>query len=276
MSISSARPAKPQAILNHPGLWQAGQLSAHGPTITSGYPELDDPLLGGWPTDGLTELMLDAPGIGELQLLMPAMKALSQSQERWIVWINPPHRPCASTLRSYGIDIDKILLIHPKTPEEALWAMEKAVQSGSSAMALAWLDERQLSIKNSRRLQLAAKRGQCLSCLFRPRSAATRPSMASVRLQLAVDCADGSPQGLQVNVCKRRGGWPLKDLSVALQHPPIANSQAQKTIQEQLLLWRDLQVQSSDPQALTVAPEACTKIDTKPRPAPAQRPPMLH
>lgn len=267
--------------MDHPGLWQAGQLSAHGPTISSGYPELDEPLLGGWPTDGLSELMLDTPGIGELQLLMPAMKALSQAQERWIVWINPPHRPCASTLRSYGIDIDKILLIHPKTPEEALWALEKAVQSGSSAMALAWLDERQLSIKNSRRLQLAAKRGRCLSCLFRPRSAATRSSMASVRLQLAVDCADGSPQGLQVNVCKRRGGWPLQGLSVALKHPPIANSQARKTIQEQLLLWRDLQAQSLDTQSpdaqpLSVRSEARAKIDATPRQPPIQRPPMLH
>ena len=232
--------AAARALLDHPGLWQAGKLSATGPTLASEYRSLDQHLAGGFPGDGLTELMVDQAGIGELQLLVPAMRRLSQTQERWIAWINPPHRPYAPALRSCGIDVDKILIIQPKTAEEALWSLEKVLQSGSCSMALAWIDERQLNIKHSRRLQLAAKQGseygQCLSVLFRPVAAAGQPSMASLRLQLK----SAGPEHLQIDICKRRGAWPLNGITIALEHAPGQLAKAKKSIGEQLMLWREL------------------------------------
>ena len=228
------------ALLNHPGLWRAGKLSSTGSTLASGYRALDQHLAGGFPGDGLTELMADKPGIGELQLLMPAMRRLSQTQERWIVWINPPHRPYAPALSGCGVDIDKILVIQPKTAEEGLWALEKVLHSGSSSMVLAWIDERQLSIKHSRRLQLAAKQGseygQCLSVLFRPTAAAEQSSMASLRLRLQ----SAGAESLQIDVCKRRGAWPLNGITIALEHAPSQRAKAKKSIGEQLMLWREL------------------------------------
>ncbi|MFK7912622.1 MAG: translesion DNA synthesis-associated protein ImuA [Pseudomonadales bacterium] len=239
-AVSSRAQEAARALLDHPGLWQAGKLSATGPTLASEYRSLDQHLAGGFPGDGLTELMVDQPGIGELQLLVPAMRRLSQTQDRWIVWINPPHRPYAPALRSCGIDIDKILVIQPKTAEEALWALEKVLQSGSSSMALAWIDERQLNIKHSRRLQLAAKQGsehgQCLSVLFRPTAAAAQSSMASLRLQLT----SAGPESLRIDICKRRGAWPLNGITIALEHAPSQQARTKKSIGEQLMLWREL------------------------------------
>lgn len=247
-------------LLDHPALWQAGKLSATGTTVATGYARLDRHLAGGFPGDGLTELMVDAPGIGELQLLMPAMRRLSRAQDRWIVWINPPHRPYAPALQSCGIDLNKILVIHPKTAEEALWALEKVLQSGSSSMALAWIDERQLSIKNSRRLQLAAKQGgqhgQCLSVLFRPTAAATQSSMASLRLQLR----SAGPESLAIDIGKRRGAWPLSGITIDLEHAPSQQTKAKKSIGEQLMLWRELNTTA-------VVEQTCEQPALPPRPA---------
>ena len=79
--------AAARALLDHPGLWQAGKLSATGPTLASEYRSLDQHLAGGFPGDGLTELMVDQAGIGELQLLVPAMRRLSQTQELSLIHI---------------------------------------------------------------------------------------------------------------------------------------------------------------------------------------------
>ena len=205
----------------------------------TGYPALDQALAGGWPADGLNEFLLDQDGIGELQLLVPAMRTLSQSQNRWIVWINPPHKPCASALESLGIDLDKILMIYPKNAQEALWSLEKVLRSGSSSMALAWIDETALSIKNSRRLQLAARQGHCCCTLFRPARAASQPSMARLRLALKAQ----GPDALQVDIRKRQGAWPLDGLKVTLSHAPGQQKASAESVQSQLELWRKLGVQ---------------------------------
>ncbi|MEM1231839.1 MAG: translesion DNA synthesis-associated protein ImuA [Pseudomonadota bacterium] len=235
-----SRAGAPQpALPEHPALWRAGQLRPAGLAISTGYPELDQVLAGGWPADGLNELLLDSDGIGELQLLMPAMRTLSQSQQRWIVWINPPYRPCAPALAELGIDLDKILMIYPRNASEALWSLEKVLRSGGSSMALAWIDESALTIRNSRRLQLAARQGHCCCTLFRPGSAAEQSSMARLRLALTAS----GPETVQVDVRKRQGAWPVSGLQIRLDHAPGRQSARATRIRRQLEDWRRLDVQ---------------------------------
>ncbi|MEM1432917.1 MAG: translesion DNA synthesis-associated protein ImuA, partial [Pseudomonadota bacterium] len=267
----ASKPAALTPLLTHPDLWQAGQLKPVTGVCATGYDELDDALNGGWPSAGITELLHDAPGIGELQLLLPAMRELSQAQKRWLVWINPPYQPCAPALQAAGVDISKILLVHPRNAEQALWALEQSLKSGSSAMVLCWfgqhsgqqvsgqktLREDALTPAQSRRLQLAAKQGNSFGCLFRSATAHRQPSMASLRLQLdsapaanasvaaaaeSAKTADHSRCGqhgeLTVHVRKQRGGWPVQDLTLALDYTPARQQRQQRTVQEQLMLWR--------------------------------------
>jgi hypothetical protein len=132
------------------------------------------------------------------------------------------------------VDIRKILLIHPRTHQQALWALERASRSGTCSMALAWLDERQLTLKDTRRLQLAARRGRTLSCLFRPEEAAAVNSMAELRLEVAPAPPDGmGPAFTLVNIRKRRGGWPVSGIRVQISDEP-----GPLEIHEQLSLWR--------------------------------------
>jgi cell division inhibitor SulA/protein ImuA len=240
-------------LFEHPDLWRAGQLrSAHAEqtqkVTPSGFAELDACLPGrGWPASGLSELLLPTAGIGELRLLMPLLKQLS-TQMRWIAWINPPFVPYAPALEAAGVDVSRILLIHPKSHKDALWSLERASRSGTCSLALAWLDEKQLALKDTRRLQLAAKQGNTLTCLFRPEQAAAQSSMAELRLQLGVpeaastgDAASSGDrlersenlQRLKVTVLKRRGGWPVPEMQL-----PVETARGREEIREQLSLWR--------------------------------------
>ena len=251
-----------QNLLQHPQLWQAGKLPPVEPTHSSGFASLDENLPGhGWPQAGLAEFMLNTQGIGELQLLIPLLQRLSQ-EDRWIAWVNPPLLPYAPALAEHGIDLSKILLIHPKNHKDALWAMECASKSGTCSVVLGWLDEKKLKLKDTRRLQLAAKTGNTFSCLFRPESAAQQPSMAELRIslkapqqkrskepveqQLAHDAQGNPTNRVSVTIEKRRRGWPVTDLPLRFTHAPYAATEQQDLIHEQLNLWRALN-QSQNP-----------------------------
>jgi cell division inhibitor SulA/protein ImuA len=222
-------------LLQHPALWKAGALQREVETTGTGFEVLDRHLPGnGWPQAGLCELMLPSSGIGELKLLLPALKVLSR-QARWIAWVNPPFIPYAPALKAAGVDVDKILLIHPKNHKDALWALERATRSGTCSAALAWLDESQLRTKDTQRLQLAARQGSTLTCLFRPEKALEENSMAELRLVIRrkKDETVNDDEALSVSLCKRRGGWPVTDLAV-----PLAEGRRPAEIREQLSLWR--------------------------------------
>src|SRR5690625_1140809 len=79
----------------HPSLWRGTQLAhAYEKTVPTGYPALNSELPGqGWPTGTLIELMPERPGVGEIQLLKPALLQL-QAEGRIMV-LNPPHTPSA-------------------------------------------------------------------------------------------------------------------------------------------------------------------------------------
>jgi cell division inhibitor SulA len=231
MTNPSAPPV--QTLLSHPDVWRAGYVGAAAPGIATGYPELDDLLADrGWPNAGLIELLAARTGIGELRLLGPALARLSREQ-RWIVWVNPPHIPYAPALAALGLDVGKVLLVHPRNHDETLWAVEQALKSGTSSAVLAWLDETKLTATDIRRLKLAAKRGATLAVLFRPQIAACCPSTAELRILLHADTAT---DGLNLEILKRRGGWPVGRFSLYLRDR-IANT-TRTELREHLSLWR--------------------------------------
>jgi protein ImuA len=188
-------------LLQRADIWRGDRLDAGIKSISSGFAELDALLPGGgWPQGAITEIMIPHQGIGALRLLMPTLARLSQG-DRWICWVAPPYIPYAPALVNAGIDLSRVLLIHPRAQQDGLWAVEQSLRSGNCAAVLAWpmLDDKAIL----RRLQLAAETGDALGVLFRPRHFVQRPSVAALRIQLASEI-DGS---LSVSILKRRGGW---------------------------------------------------------------------
>jgi len=192
------------------------------------------------------------PGLGELRLLAPMLADLSQDENRWIAWVNPPATPYAPALGRFGIRSDRLLMIHPKNHTDALWAAEQAARSGSCSAVLIWLDEAQLKNSATRRLQIAAKQGGSLACLFRPGKASVHASAAELRLALHAPLSEApltkaqQPEAseplpgyshMQVDVLKRQGGWAVNNIDIELAgDDPIRRLQE---IQQQLSIWRE-------------------------------------
>lgn len=204
-------------LLQRQDVWRGGQVSTSAKTVSSGFTELDTLLAGGWPQGALTELIMSRQGIGALRLLMPALARLSRD-DRWICWVAPPHIPYAPALVSAGIDLSRVLLVHPKARQDGLWALEQSLRSGNCGAVLAWptLEDNVIL----RRLQLAAEAGDALGFLFRSRCHVRRPSPAALRLQLE----PGTGGGLSVSILKRRGGRAAGAVHIdtSLQHDSLA------------------------------------------------------
>jgi len=173
--------------------------------LPTGFDALDEILPDrGWPAGALVDLLLpDAGpshsnqyGIGELRLLLPAMRDLVQ-QKKWLLWISPPHIPYAPALQTAGIDLQRLLVIDSHlSRNNKVWTMEKALQTSGCGMVLCWADV--MPMAATRRLQLAAERSGAVAVLFQARKVST--SVAALRLQLAATAA-----GIQVRLLKARG-----------------------------------------------------------------------
>ena len=200
-----------QALLqNNPRVWRAkdrGRYILSG--IPTGYPELDDALPGGgWPANAMVELVTPIWGLGELQLLLPLMRATTQ-QKRWILWISPPYVPYAPAMEHAGIDMDYVIVIQSgNTRKDALWAIEKALQSRACALVLAWSGR--LPLGAIRRLQLSAETGHSLGVLFRHHDDAHSP--AALRLHV-----HPSETGVDVQIIKARGSYQYRSVHINLR-----------------------------------------------------------
>lgn len=190
-------------VLNHSAVWRGNDFAQVAtPSVPSGFAELDVHLPGsGWPTGVITEIHVERPGIGELQLVMPAAARLTQS-DRWQVMIAPPYLPYAPALAAHGVKLSRLMLIRPKTLTEQLWACEQALQSESCGSVMLWLDQTSERIPENalRRLQLTAERRNVLAMLFRASRAA---SCTQAALRLHVSRETGNTV---VRILKRRGG----------------------------------------------------------------------
>jgi cell division inhibitor SulA len=56
--------------------------------------------------------------------------------------------------------MDRVLQVRARDEVEALWAMEKALTSGTSSAVISWVE--QLDHKDKRRLQLVAKSARAM------------------------------------------------------------------------------------------------------------------
>ncbi|MEO2090779.1 MAG: hypothetical protein ABGY75_14940, partial [Gemmataceae bacterium] len=122
----------------HPLLWRGKQVSHPIHTLSTGHARLDEILPGGgWPIGGVTELINDTAGCGELSLLLPVLARLSQANH-WITMIDPPWVPYPSGLHGHGLALEKLLLIRTQNRSESLWACEQVVRGISGGAMLAW------------------------------------------------------------------------------------------------------------------------------------------
>src|SRR5882762_6617217 len=201
-----------ETILQRHPVWRGESLAKNVAALPTGFPCLDAELPGGgWPRQGLTELLTDEAGIGELELVLPALAALTSAGNR-SVWIGPPHVPYAPALAAAGLDLTHLLIVTPASRRDALWAAEQALRSGGCHALAAWL--RKPRYAELQRLAVAAEASHAVAFLYRPLAAAAESSPACLRLAL-------EPAGLElvVHIVKRRGAPLAAPLYLPLKRP---------------------------------------------------------
>lgn len=237
-SFAPASTPSPRAAqaLNHallaerPTLWLADRLAGSAvalPTQPTGFAALDAELPGGgWPAAGLTELLLAAPGSGELRLLAPLL-GTGSTHSGSLLCIAPPFMPYAPALRALAWPLARVLVVRPDSLADAAWAAEQGLRSGACAAVLWWQGQERapatVLATALRRLHLAAQEGRSPLFALRPAAAQMQSSPAPLRLALAP-----APQGrLAVTVFKRRGPAMQAPLHLML---PMADLPARRTL----------------------------------------------
>ena len=183
-------------LFNGGQVWKGRPAPPAASPQPTGHAALDAALpSGGWPEAALTELLIAAPGVGELQLVWPTLARLSAAGER-VVLVAPPFVPYPQAWQNAGVDLRQLSVIQADE-RDALWATEQCLRSGSCGAVLCW--PRQADDRALRRLQVAAETGQTLAFAWRSIQEAINPSPAALRI--AIDARPG-----QLRVLKCRGG----------------------------------------------------------------------
>ena len=175
--------------------------------MPTGHETLDQTLGGGWPVGMLPELLVEGSGLGEVGLLLPALTRLlsdePREENRWIMWVGPPHVPYAPALSAAGLDLDRLFVIRARACEDIVWAAEQAIQSGVCAAVLAWPDDtgEPAAVRALRRLQLAAAESRCHVFVYRHRRHAAQAAPAPLRI-----CLRPENHRLVLDILNRRGG----------------------------------------------------------------------
>lgn len=239
-----------QSLLERKDLWRAGAWQGEYPSQQSGYPsgfsELDRHLAdNGWPQQGVCEFLCHGAGQGELSIILPLLKRFlcttqiksldnSEFSDPIVLLVAPPFIPYPQALELQGIDVQRLVWLDSHDRKEQLWAIEQALSSGTVPLVLAWLDN--LSITESRRLQLAAEKGKSLCFLYLPLKVANDSHPVTLRLSLrrerySVVKDQNLPLRIintvgktRVDIIKRRGGWPSTEFSLSLLPPHLKQS----------------------------------------------------
>lgn len=215
MSVSSLH-----HVLDNGYVWQAQQsldqrANQHFSGVSSGYEALDTELpMGGWQPGQVCEIYHRSMGVGELSIVLPALAKISH-QKKWVLWVAPPAMPYAPALKGAGINIDRVLVVHPKTHQEALWCLEEGLKSGHCSAVLGWLY--QWDKNPIRRLQLAAQQSNSYCWLWPQMELDLSGSPAALRLTVQRE----NPWQLKIKFYKRRGAWPSQKFTIPLTESSV-------------------------------------------------------
>lgn len=197
------------------------ELAASGAVMATGHAALDAQLPGGgWPLDGMVEIMQAQPGHHAWQLLLPALAQAVRTQPGPVLLVGPPLAPFGPSLAARGLPGERVLCVHAAQPAARLWAAEQALRCAQLAAVLAWLPRARSG--DLRRLHIAAQQHPRLLFVFRDQQDRHEASPARLRL-LVHGGPEGNIHALQLQILKRRGP-PLETPLLLSAHPPRLTS----------------------------------------------------
>lgn len=114
----------------------------------------------------ITEIITATTNLDDVPFLMPLLAQLS-ADDRWFAWIDPPKDLPKEMLIEAGIDLNKVILLHPSTKNSALDLAAKALRAGTYHAVISWqgaITENEISA-----LEASATAGRSHGILVRTR-----------------------------------------------------------------------------------------------------------
>lgn len=212
--ISQQTIAELRSAIRH---WGRGQDSSDD-VVSTGTPALDELFPGrGIPRGSLVE-WLEAEEAGGAVTLSLAVGGQVVPRGWPMILIDPSRELSPLALKTLGMDLTRLVLVHPETEREALWVCEESLRC--RGVGLVWMNfigvsRTQGNGTSVRRLQLAAEEGGTIGFLLRPEAARRQPSWAKTRLLVQPVPSGGASWRLRVESVSSQG-WPERSTSEIL------------------------------------------------------------
>jgi protein ImuA len=182
------------------------------PVMALGLPGIDGVLPGGGLARGCLHELCGAPAQGAALGFAAALLGRLMAAGGHVVWIGPRDELFGPGLAELGLAPERLIVVRARRREARLWALEEALRSPGLAAAL--VEVEQLSLTQSRRLQLAAEAKGVTALVLRPLGAGAAPSAAATRWRIAPgpSAAAGGPRRAagqphwRVDLVRCRGG----------------------------------------------------------------------
>jgi protein ImuA len=160
---------------------QKGNAEDQKSPFSTGVEALDHALpWGGLPRAGLHEIIAADSGVaagGFCAALLARLIEASRSESRLeesgtALWCRRGRGLYGPGLASFGLDPDRLIIVHGRSDTDLFWAMEEALRSGTLVGVLGEIGAAHPTAR--RRLQLAAESHGTMALLLRPRGAEER------------------------------------------------------------------------------------------------------
>jgi len=173
-----------------PGTQQAFEFSFAVPEndqVKTASKEIDSILpFSAWPLGELSEIRAKTSE-DIFHLLLPLLSKLN-SEKRWITLIAPPAEIDKKLFAYHGIDVSRVLLIHPRDAVDDTVTMNKALKNGNSGIVIYWTEK--FAMRFAAQWRKSVKQGNCRGIIINHDRNAR--SSSSIALTLNVKTSDAA------------------------------------------------------------------------------------
>jgi protein ImuA len=171
-------------------------------SVVTGLPAIDALLPGGSFAAGAVHEVLS--GTDTPSFLLPILVARAAARLGRVAWCDELRQLYPPAVAALGLPLDRLLVLRPAGPVDALWAMTECLRCRGIGACVAVLPR--ISRIAARKLQLAAERGGGIGLVLRPAGAVSWPYAAATRWLVRPAVGERRIQRWSVELIHGHGG----------------------------------------------------------------------
>lgn len=203
---------------------QGGKVDRTSEFLSTGCRAMDACLpQSGYGPGTVVEYLKATAACGATYLALAAAAEAMQKTDGFLVLVDRQQHLYPPALAAQGIDLKKVVWVHPESTADTIWAVDQAARTPAVAAVFAELQS--LDDRAARRLQLAAESGGGLVLLLRSLAARGAPSWAEVQwsvrsIQAAQRKSSGGERNNDARQSRNQGASPMQQFVHRGYHQP--------------------------------------------------------